>query len=108
MADPRAGQAPGDGDRSRLSPRGHRGRGLRGGGQGPRAGRRRAQAGGGRGVAILATFSPPELSALAAEAGSSLPGRRRLTRLDNGLTVCLLENRQAPAVTTALAYRAAA
>jgi zinc protease len=37
---------------------------------------------------------------------SSLPGRRRLGRLANGLTVCVLENRQAPVVTAALAYRA--
>jgi zinc protease len=35
-----------------------------------------------------------------------LPGTPRLERLDNGLTVCLLENRQAPIVTTALFYRA--
>jgi zinc protease len=37
---------------------------------------------------------------------SSLPGRRRIGRLANGLTVCLLENRQAPVVTAALTYRA--
>jgi zinc protease len=36
----------------------------------------------------------------------SLPGRLRLERLDNGLTVCLLANAQAPIVTTALFYRA--
>jgi zinc protease len=54
----------------------------------------------------LAPPSAPEVSALAAEPFSSLPGRRRLSRLGNGLTVCLLENRQAPVVTTALAYRA--
>ncbi|MBW8878084.1 MAG: insulinase family protein [Acidobacteria bacterium] len=36
----------------------------------------------------------------------SLPGRIRLERLDNGLTVCLLTNRQAPVVTSALFYRA--
>jgi zinc protease len=35
----------------------------------------------------------------------SLPGRPRLERLDNGLTVCLLENRQAPIVTSALFYK---
>ena len=40
------------------------------------------------------------------EAPPSLPGVPRLERLDNGLTVCLLENRQAPIVTTALFYRA--
>ncbi len=37
---------------------------------------------------------------------SCIPGRRRLTRLANGLTVCLVENRQAPVVTTALTFRA--
>ncbi|HEY0510342.1 MAG TPA: pitrilysin family protein [Thermoanaerobaculia bacterium] len=36
----------------------------------------------------------------------SLPGRLRLERLDNGLTVCLLNNAQAPVVTAALFYRA--
>ncbi len=36
----------------------------------------------------------------------SLPGRIRLERLDNGLTICLLTNRQAPVVTSALFYRA--
>ncbi|HEX5760020.1 MAG TPA: pitrilysin family protein [Thermoanaerobaculia bacterium] len=35
-----------------------------------------------------------------------LPGRIGVERLGNGLTVCLLENRQAPLVTTALWYRA--
>ena len=40
------------------------------------------------------------------EAPPSLPGEPRLERLDNGLTVCLLENRQAPIVTSALFYRA--
>ena len=35
-----------------------------------------------------------------------LPGHIAVERLDNGLTVCLLENRQAPLVTTALWYRA--
>ena len=40
------------------------------------------------------------------EAPPSLPGKPRLERLDNGLTVCLLENRQAPIVTSALFYRA--
>jgi zinc protease len=38
-------------------------------------------------------------------AAPSLPGHPRLERLDNGLTVCLLENRQAPIVTSALFYR---
>ncbi len=37
-----------------------------------------------------------------------LPGEASLTRLDNGLTVCLLKNRQAPIVTCALWYRAGA
>jgi zinc protease len=37
---------------------------------------------------------------------SSLPGRRRIGRLANGLTVCVVENRQAPVVTAALTYRA--
>ncbi|HYN19429.1 MAG TPA: pitrilysin family protein [Thermoanaerobaculia bacterium] len=41
-----------------------------------------------------------------AEAVSALPGTPRLERLANGLTVCLIENRQAPIVTSALFYRA--
>ena len=45
----------------------------------------------------------PDLEALCA-----LPGRVRQRRLDNGLTVCLLENRQAPLVSSALWYRAGA
>ncbi|HKI04087.1 MAG TPA: pitrilysin family protein [Thermoanaerobaculia bacterium] len=36
----------------------------------------------------------------------SLPGRLQLERLDNGLTVCLFANAQAPVVTSALFYRA--
>ena len=47
-------------------------------------------------------------SAVAAEVHPNLqflPGKPRLERLDNGLTVCVLENRQAPVVTTALFYR---
>ena len=47
-------------------------------------------------VAVLE--APPALK--------SLPGRLRLERLDNGLTVCLLANAQAPIVTSALFYRA--
>ena len=43
---------------------------------------------------------------VAVEAPPSLPGEPRLERLGNGLTVCLLENRQAPIVTSALFYRA--
>ncbi|HVT61528.1 MAG TPA: pitrilysin family protein [Thermoanaerobaculia bacterium] len=35
-----------------------------------------------------------------------IPGRRWQRRLANGLEVCVLENRQAPIVTTALIYRA--
>jgi zinc protease len=45
-------------------------------------------------------------AAVALEAPPSLPGTPRLEKLDNGLTVCLLENRQAPIVTSALFYRA--
>jgi zinc protease len=37
-----------------------------------------------------------------------LPGTTRVVTLGNGLTVCLLENRRAPVVTTALFYRAGA
>src|ERR1700710_1679103 len=36
----------------------------------------------------------------------SLPGKLQLERLDNGLTVCLLANAQAPIVTSAIFYRA--
>jgi zinc protease len=36
----------------------------------------------------------------------ALPGTPRLERLSNGLTVCLVENHQAPVVTSALFYRA--
>jgi zinc protease len=35
----------------------------------------------------------------------ALPGQARVSNLDNGLTVCLLDNPQAPLVTTALWYR---
>jgi len=45
-------------------------------------------------------------AAAALPGGSSLPGHRRLARLANGLTVCVLQNHQAPVVTTALCYRA--
>ena len=41
-----------------------------------------------------------------AETVSALPAAPRLERLANGLTVCLVENRQAPIVTSALFYRA--
>jgi len=37
-----------------------------------------------------------------------LPGSVRIDRLDNGLTVCRVENRRAPVVTSALFYRAGA
>lgn len=37
---------------------------------------------------------------------AALPGRVRIERLSNGLTVCLIGNRQAPLVTAALFYRA--
>jgi zinc protease len=48
-----------------------------------------------------------QVSTLAAPAKlKSLPGRLHLERLDNGLTVCLLANAQAPVVTSALFYRA--
>jgi zinc protease len=48
--------------------------------------------------ASAAVEAPPRLA--------SLPGRIHVERLDNGLTVALVENRQAPLVTTALFYRA--
>ena len=47
----------------------------------------------------------PRFRTGAQEAPPSLPGEPRLERLGNGLTVCLLENRQAPIVTSALFYR---
>jgi zinc protease len=52
--------------------------------------------------------SAPALAAVAPAlfGGSCLPGRRRFATLPNGLTVCVLENRQAPVVTTALTFRA--
>ena len=37
---------------------------------------------------------------------AALPGRLRLEKLGNGMTVCLIENRQAPLVTAAVFYRA--
>jgi zinc protease len=48
--------------------------------------------------ASAALEAPPSLA--------SLPGRIHVERLDNGLTVALVENRQAPLVTSALFYRA--
>jgi zinc protease len=51
-------------------------------------------------------FRAGQPSDIAAEALPSLPGQMRLERLDNGLVVCLLANRQAPVVTSALFYRA--
>jgi zinc protease len=51
--------------------------------------------------------SPFASAALEAPASlASLPGRIHVERLDNGLTVALVENRQAPLVTSALFYRA--
>ncbi len=52
----------------------------------------------GRARAHATLEAPPSLR--------SLPGRLRMERLDNGLTVCLLANPQAPVVTSALFYRA--
>lgn len=46
----------------------------------------------------VALEAPPSLK--------SIPGKIRLERLENGLTVCLLTNRQAPIVTAGLFYRA--
>ena len=51
----------------------------------------------------------PRFASLTAEAPPrlrSLPGRIRVERMGNGLTVALVENRQAPIVTSALFYRA--
>jgi zinc protease len=57
--------------------------------------------------AALAAAPAPATPAIAAlPGGSCIPGRRQLARLGNGLTVCVLENRQAPVVTTAISYRA--
>lgn len=59
-----------------------------------------------RGQAI-ARWMRSQVETLEAPPGlKSLPGRLELERLDNGLTVCLLENPQAPVVTSALFYRA--
>lgn len=49
---------------------------------------------------MTGAVTPPSLTAL--------PGRSSVHRLDNGLTVCLLSNPQAPLVTTALWLRAGA
>jgi zinc protease len=38
--------------------------------------------------------------------GACIPGRQRLARLGNGLAVCIVDNPQAPVVTTALTFRA--
>jgi zinc protease len=55
----------------------------------------------------IARWIRPHVETLEAPPGlKSLPGRLELERLDNGLTVCLLENPQAPVVTSALFYRA--
>ena len=59
-----------------------------------------------RGQAI-ARWMHSQVETLEAPPGlKSLPGRLELERLGNGLTVCLLENPQAPVVTSALFYRA--
>ncbi|HTQ78823.1 MAG TPA: pitrilysin family protein [Thermoanaerobaculia bacterium] len=50
--------------------------------------------------------APAENVESALSAGFSLPGRIRRQRLANGLEVCLIENPQAPVVTSALYYRA--
>ncbi|HMB53994.1 MAG TPA: pitrilysin family protein, partial [Thermoanaerobaculia bacterium] len=46
------------------------------------------------------------MSVATADAAVRLPGEATVERLANGLTVCLLSNRVAPVVTTALWYRA--
>jgi len=48
----------------------------------------------------------PAVPAAPADLLTRLPGAARLARLPNGLTVCLLENAQAPIVTCALHYLA--
>jgi len=53
-----------------------------------------------------AASSAASAAAAAFPGGSCLPGRRQFARLGNGLTVCVLENHQAPVVTTALCFRA--
>lgn len=59
-----------------------------------------------RGQAI-ARWMRSQVETLEAPPGlKSLPGRLELERLGNGMTVCLLENPQAPVVTSALFYRA--
>jgi hypothetical protein len=61
-------------------------------------------------VAAAASAAASAASAASAAAafpgGSCLPGVRRFARLANGLTVCVVENHQAPVVTTALSFRA--
>ena len=54
----------------------------------------------------LAASGAASAAAAAFPGGSCLPGRRQFARLANGLTVCVLENHQAPVVTTALCFRA--
>src|SRR5215210_621480 len=103
MARAAARQAPGVAGGAGLSPARHPGRSERDGREGPREDRRRPRAG--RKFMIRphvhshagALAAPPSLR--------SLPGRLRLERLGNGLTVCLLVNAQAPVVTSALFYR---
>jgi zinc protease len=55
-------------------------------------------------IVDVVTQSAPTSAQPAADQ-PSLPGRPRLEHLDNGLTVCVLENRQAPIVTSALFYK---
>jgi zinc protease len=59
-------------------------------------------------AALAAAPAPatPAIAALPGGGDACIPGRRQLARLGNGLTVCVLENRQAPVVTTAISYRA--
>jgi len=58
------------------------------------------------GLASSGAASAAAAAVAAFPGGSCIPGRRQLSRLANGLTVCVLENRQAPVVTTALCFRA--
>ena len=107
-----ARQAPDLDRRSRPPPAGRPGGGLGDGGQRPREDRRRPFAGRRtmrRAIIRTSRTSRTSRSRATLEAPptlKSLPGRLQLERLDNGLTVCLLENAQAPVVTCALFYRA--
>ena len=59
-----------------------------------------------QGLASSGAASAAAAAVAAFPGGSCIPGRRQFARLANGLTVCVLENRQAPVVTTALCFRA--